>query len=63
MDAATALTLLKTLIDTTEKLLPIVNELFKQGLITRAEQEDLRRRYESLKNKAREQFSAPHWQV
>jgi len=63
MNAATTLALLKTLIDATGKLLPVVNEMFKQGLITKEEQEDLRQRYESLKNKAGEQFSAPHWQV
>jgi hypothetical protein len=63
MDPLTVIALTNAALSVLEKSIPVINDLKLQGLITKEAQEELLKKYESLKNTADGQFSGPHWKV
>jgi hypothetical protein len=62
MDPITTIAAVNAAITLAETLIPRVQELFRKGEITAEQQQEVLRRYNSLKAKADGQFSGPEWQ-
>jgi hypothetical protein len=63
MTAAAALALLDALIETAQKLWPVIQDMTRSGLITEEQQSSIHAKYTALKNSDAGQFSGDHWKV
>lgn len=63
MDPISTIALVNALLTGLENLLPHLQTLRNDGLITPDQQAQLLEKYESLKTRADDQFSGPEWTV